>query len=212
MAHLNDKLADFFYEELPASEMVEARRHVAECGECRTQLQLFEKTHLALKALPEAEPPRRVVFAPGARPARWGVLDWRFLVPMAAAVAALVLAVMPARSPAPAPVPVAVTAPAPVPVAVTAPAPVPVAVTAPASAPVVPQAQPQNIDYDQIVDQVRQADRAWFADQLAKRDREIRQLEGQLAYYESYQRTIVKETMENASSIQLLAQRTSSQD
>jgi hypothetical protein len=192
MAHLNDKLADFFYEELPASEMVEARRHVAECGECRTQLQLFEKTHLALKALPEAEPPRRVVFAPGARPARWGVLDWRFLAPMAAAVAALVLAVMPARSPAPAPVPVAVTAPA--------------------SAPVVPQAQPQNIDYDRIVDQVRQADRAWFADQLAKRDREIRQLEGQLAYYESYQRTIVKETMENASSIQLLAQRTPSQD
>jgi hypothetical protein len=192
MAHLNDKLADFFYEELPASEMVEARRHVAECGECRTQLQLFEKTHLALKALPEAEPPRRVVFAPGARPARWGVLDWRFLAPMAAAVAALVLAVMPARSPAPAPVPVAVTAPA--------------------SAPVVPQAQPQNIDYDRIVDQVRQADRAWFADQLARRDREIRQLEGQLAYYESYQRTIVKETMENASSIQLLAQRTPSQD
>jgi hypothetical protein len=192
MAHLNDKLADFFYEELPASEMVEARRHVAECGECRTQLQLFEKTHLALKALPEAEPPRRVVFTPAARPARWGVLDWRFFAPMAAAVAALVLAVMPARSPAPAPVPVAVTAPA--------------------SGPVVPQAQPQNIDYDRIVDQVRQADRAWFADQLAKRDREIRQLEGQLAYYESYQRTIVKETMENASSIQLLAQRTSSQD
>jgi len=192
MAHLNDKLADFFYEELPASEMVEARRHVAECGECRTHLQLFEKTHLALKALPEAEPPRRVVFTPAARPARWGVLDWRFFAPMAAAVAALVLAVMPARSPAPAPVPVAVTAPA--------------------SAPVVPQAQPQNIDYDRIVDQVRQTDRAWFADQLAKRDREIRQLEGQLAYYESYQRTIVKETMENASSIQLLAQRTSSQD
>jgi hypothetical protein len=192
MAHLNDKLADFFYEELPASEMVEARRHVAECGECRTQLQLFEKTHLALKALPEAEPPRRVVFTPAARPARWGVLDWRFLAPMAAAVAALVLAVMPARSPRPAPVPVAVTAPA--------------------SGPVVPRAQPQNIDYDRIVDQVRQADRAWFADQLAKRDREIRQLEGQLAYYESYQRTIVKETMENASSIQLLAQRTSSQD
>src|SRR5262245_51984798 len=192
MAHLNDKIAEFFYEELPASEMVEARRHVAACGECRTQLQLFGKTHLALKALPEAEPPRRVVFAPAARPARWGVLDWRFLAPMGAAVAALILAVMPARFPAPPSVPVAVTAPA--------------------SAPVVPQAQPQNIDYDRIVDQVRQADRAWFADQLAKRDREIRQLEGQLAYYESYQRTLVKETIENASSIQLLAQRTSSQD
>src|SRR5262245_46214794 len=194
MAHLNDKLADFFYEELPASEMVEARRHVAECGECRAQLQLFEKTHLALKALPEAEPPRRVVFAPATRPARWGVLDWRFLAPMAAAVAALVLAAMPGRSPAP------ISAPA------------PVAVTVPVPASVATQPQPQTIDYDRIVDQVRQADRAWFAEQLAERDREIRQLEGQLAYYESYQRTLVKETMENASSIQLLAKHTSSQD
>jgi hypothetical protein len=191
MAHLNDKVADFFYGELPASEMVEARRHVSECGECRTQIQLFEKTHLALKALPDAEPPRRVVFAPAARPARWGVLDWRFLAPMGAAAAALILAVMPAHSPAPTSVPVAITAPAPAPVATQA------------------QPQPQTIDYNRIVDQVRQADRAWFADQLAKRDREIRQLEGQLAYYESYQRTLVKETMENASSIQLLAQHTS---
>jgi hypothetical protein len=191
MAHLNDKLADFFYEELPASEMVGARRHVAECGECRAQLQLFEKTHLALKALPEAEPPRRVVFTPAARPAPWGVLDWRFLAPMAAAVAALVLAVMPGRSPVPPTAPVAVTATA---------------------SPAATQPQPQTIDYDRIVDQVRQADRAWFAEQLARRDKEIRQLEGQLAYYESYQRTLVKETMENASSIQLLAKQTSSQD
>src|SRR5262245_47101423 len=128
MAHLNDKLADFFYEELPASEMVEARRHVAECGECRTQLQLFEKTHLALSGLPEAELPRRVVFSPVPRPARWGVLDWRFLAPMAAAAAALVLAVIPARSPAPVSVPVTVTTPASVPVAA--------------------QAQPQTIDYN----------------------------------------------------------------
>jgi hypothetical protein len=85
-------------------------------------------------------------------------------------------------------------------------------VTAPATAPVGVPAPSQPIDYDRIVDQVRQADRAWFTDQLARRDREIRQLEGQLAYYESYQRTLVKETMENASSIQLLAKQTSSQD
>jgi hypothetical protein len=109
---------------------------------------------------------------------------------MAAAVAALVIAIMPASSPAPAPAPVALTAPVPAPVVL------------PAAA----------IDYDGIVDQVRQSDRAWFQDQLAKRDREIRQLEGQLAYYESYQRTVMKETWENASNIQLLAQRTSSRD
>jgi len=193
MAHLNDKLADFFYEELPAAEMVEARRHVAECGECRTQVQLFERTHLALRSLPEAEPPRRVIFAGPERAARWAVLDWRFLAPMATAVAALVMAVMPASSPAPAPVPVAVTAPV-------------------SAAPVVTPAATQTIDYDHIVDQVRQSERAWFMDQLAKRDRDIRQLEGQLAYYESYQRTVMKETWENASNIQLLAQRTASRD
>jgi len=190
MAHLNDKLADFYYEELPASEMVQARRHVAECGECRAQLQLFEKTDLALKQLPDAEPPRRVVVVEPERTVRWGVLDWRFLAPMAAAVAALVIAIMPASSPTPAAVPVAVTTPAPVPVVTPA----------------------QAIDYDRIVDQVRQSERAWFTEQLEKRDHEIRQLQGQLAYYESYQRTLVKETWENASTIQLLAQRTSSRD
>ena len=192
MEHLNDKLADFFYEELPASEMVDARRHVAECGECRAQVQLLEKTHLALKRMPEAEPPRRVVFATPERRVRWAVLDWRFLAPMAAAVAALIIAIMPASAPAPTPAAVAVTAPVPAPLAT--------------------EPQTQAIDYDRIVDQVRQSDRAWFADQLAKRDREIRQLEGQLAYYESYQRTVMKETWENASSIQLLAQRTASRD
>ena len=71
MAHLNDKLADFFYEELPATEMVEARRHVADCGECRAQVQLFERTHLALKNLPDAELPRRVIFARPERTTAW---------------------------------------------------------------------------------------------------------------------------------------------
>jgi len=192
MAHLNDKLADFFYEELPATEMVEARRHVAECGECRAQVQLFERTHLALKMSPDAELPRRVVFAQPERAARWAVLDWRFLAPMATAFAALVVAIMPASSTVPTPAPVAVTAP------------VPAAVVTPTATPA--------IDYDRIADQVRQSERAWFQDQLAKRDREIRQLEGQLTYYESYQRTVMKETWENASSIQLLAQRTSSRN
>src|SRR4029079_5206536 len=103
MAHLNDKLADFFYEELPATEMVEARRHVAECGECRAQVQLFERTHLALKMSPDAELPRRVVFAQPERAARWAVLDWRFLAPMATAFAALVVAIMPASSTVPTP-------------------------------------------------------------------------------------------------------------
>jgi len=194
MAHLNDKLADYFYEELPASEMVEARRHVGECGECRAQIQLFERTHLALKRLPDAEPPCRVVFTAPERRVRWAILDWRFLAPMAASLAALIIAIMPASTAARAPVPA------------------PVTISAPAPVPVVTQPQAPPIDYDRIVQQVRQSDRAWFADQMAKRDKEIRQLEGQLAYYESYQRTMLKETWQNASTIQLLAQRTASRN
>jgi hypothetical protein len=194
MAHLNDKLAEFFYEELPASEMVEARRHVRECADCRGQLELFQRTHLALRELPDAELPRRVAFTPPDRQARWGILDWRFLAPMCAAAAALVLAVIPHFQP----VPTAVMPVAPPPVVVQ---------TQPQTT-----APPQAIDYDRIARQVRESDRTWFVQQLEERDREIRQLQGQLAYYESYQRTVMRETLENASNIQLLAQRTASQD
>ena len=194
MAHLNDKLAEFFYEELPASEMVEARRHVRECAECREGVELFQRTHLALRELPEADLPRRVAFTIPERQTRWGILDWRFLAPMSAAAAALVLAVIPHLQP------------------------VPTAVTPVTSPPVIVQTQAQTttpplaIDYDRIARQVQESDRAWFVQQLEKRDREIRQLQGQLAYYESYQRTVMRETLENASNIQLLAQRTTSQD
>jgi hypothetical protein len=192
MAHLNDKLAEFFYEELPASEMVEARRHVAGCAQCRGDIQQFEKTHLALRVSQDVDVPRRIVFAPPERPAKWAIWDWRVLAPLATAAAALVISIVSALSPAP--VPAAVT---------------PVA-TAPA--PVAAQIPPTAVDYDRIIAQVRESDRTWLSEQLAQRDREIRQLQGQLAYYESFQRTVMKETLENASSIQLLAQRGSLQD
>jgi hypothetical protein len=192
MAHLNDKLAEFFYEELPASEMVEARRHVADCAVCRAEIQQFERTHLALKTSQDADLPRRIVFAPPERPARWPIWDWRVLAPLSTAAAALVISLISVLSPAPAPL--AVT---------------PVPTTPPA---VAVQAQATAVDYDRIVAEVRQSDRDWLVEQLERRDREIRQLQGQLAYYESFQRTVMKETLENASSIQLLAQRASLQD
>jgi len=63
MAHLADKLADFFYEELPSAEMSEARRHLETCKECRFEVEQFERIHLTLRTVPELDPPRRVVFA-----------------------------------------------------------------------------------------------------------------------------------------------------
>ena len=180
MAHLGDKLAEFFYEELPAAEMTEARRHVESCVDCRLQVEQFERTHLALKAVPDFDPPRRVVFsAPEPRP--WfSRLDWRRAA-VAGAAAALLAGVVIRLVP------------------------VPVNVSVPAATPAVVQSE--KIDYQRIINEVRQSDRAWLADELDKRDKEIQRLQGELAYYENRQRAAMKETMENASSIQLLAAR-----
>ncbi len=72
--------------------------------------------------------------------------------------------------------------------------------------------QTEKIDYNRLVDEVREADRAWLAGELKKRDQEIQRLQGELAYYDTFQRTVMKETLENGSAIQLLAQRTASRD
>ncbi len=189
MAHLlKDRLAEFFYGELPLSEMTEARRHVTECAECRGQVEQFERTHLALKASPDLDPPRQIIFAPPAvQPAR-SIFDWHVWAPLSTAAAALVISILVAMTPQPAVVSVSAPPPAP--------------------APVIVPAQDVTIDYDRIVSEVRRSERAWTAGELEKRDREIRMLRGELAYYESYQRAMRKETLENSSSIQLLAQRT----
>jgi hypothetical protein len=188
MTHLKDRLAEFFYGELPAAEMTAARQHLMDCTECRVQIDQFEKTHLALRSSPDEEPARHIIFGPTNRRSWLSIFDWR-LATTASAFAALAIAVLVALSPSPAPL----------------------AVQVPAPAPVVVQAQ--TIDYDRIINEVRnevrQSDRAWIAGELQKRDREIQRLQGELAYYESFQRNVIwKETMENGSSIQLLAQRT----
>ena len=187
MAHLEDKLAEFFYEELPATEMVEARRHVSGCTTCRLQLEQFERTHLVLRSTPDLDPPRQIVFAPPERRSWLPLFGWRWVTPLIAATA-LVISILSAMTPVPAPV----------------------SIPTAASAPVVVQAQ--NVDYDRIVRELRQSDRVWIAGELDKRDKEIQRLRGELAYYDNLQRTVLKETWNNASSIQLLAQRTESRD
>jgi len=79
MTHLGERLADFVFGELPANEMEEARRHLAQCGECGGQVREFERTRSLLKT---------IVFEVERRTS-----VWRWLVPVGVA-AAVLLAVL----------------------------------------------------------------------------------------------------------------------
>jgi anti-sigma factor RsiW len=187
MAHLNDKLAEFFYGELPPAELGEARRHLETCTECRLQVQRFEKIHLALRSAPALDPPRRIVFSLPEQRSWFAWFDWRSAA-VAAAAAALIVILAIRFLPAPAPLSISMPGPAAV------------------------VLQPEKIDYNRIVNEVQQADRSWLAGEMKKRDQEIQRLQAELAYYETFQRTVMRETLENGSAIQLLAQHTASRD
>ena len=87
MSHVTEKLAEFIFEELPAAEMAEARRHVSECANCRDQVDRFQQTLSLLQATPQLEPPRNIVFE-FARPV--ASRFWRWF-PAATAIAALIV-------------------------------------------------------------------------------------------------------------------------
>ena len=167
MAHLTDKLADYFYKELPAAEMACAARREA---------------RFAGRA-PDWDPPRNIVFSEPQRSSWLSWLDWRPLAASTAA-AALVAGLIVRLSPVPPP--------------------------APAVMPVAPPAvvQAEKVDYNRIVNEVRQSEREWLAAELQARDREIQRLQAEIVYYDTFQRTVMKETLQNGSAIQLLAQRT----
>src|SRR5215467_1624165 len=93
MAHLEDKLADFFYKELSATEMKDAERHISECADCRRRFQQFERMHVVLRSAPDWDPPRNIVFSEPQRSVWLSWLDWRPLV-ASTAVAALVAGVV----------------------------------------------------------------------------------------------------------------------
>ena len=69
MSHLEDRLAEFVFEELPPDEMGTARHHVAQCLDCQARVSDFRQVRHRLEQLPSMDPPRRVVFVPEARPA-----------------------------------------------------------------------------------------------------------------------------------------------
>ena len=184
MAHLKDQLAEFFYNELPAAEMSDARRHLDECAECRLQLQEFERIHVLLRTVPELDLPRNIVLPEPQRKPWFPWFDWR---PIAASTvaAAIVAGIVVRFSLVPVP---------------------PTSVAKTFIAP--PVVQAEKVDYDRIINDVRQSEREWVIHELQSRDREIQQLRAEVAYYDSFQRAVMKETLENGSAIQLLAQRT----
>jgi predicted anti-sigma-YlaC factor YlaD len=86
MSHVTEKLAEFIFEELPAAEMARARQHLADCSNCRDQVERFQQTLAILRSAPAEEPPRSIVFE-FEKPAR---RLWKWF-PAAAAIAALVV-------------------------------------------------------------------------------------------------------------------------
>jgi anti-sigma factor RsiW len=209
MSHLEDRLGEFIYEELPASEMETAKRHVSQCLECQGRVADFQAVQHALETVPDVDVPRRTVFVESREPGSKTWLGLRWLVPSATA-AALVLALVIAgpihfdwrgsgmtiafgAQPEPAPVEVA-------------------------EAPIV--IEPVPVDYEQIVARVTAEQQAWLESELNGRfqsmstasRREVRRLQAELAYMSDLQRAAQRDTLENSSSIQILAMRTEVQE
>jgi anti-sigma factor RsiW len=93
MAHLGERITDYIFEELPAAELAEAKAHVAQCGECKSAVEHFQRTRSLLKAVPDVDPPRsaELVFEKPRVVRSW---TWKWLAPMAAAAAILVIALL----------------------------------------------------------------------------------------------------------------------
>src|SRR5262245_46983593 len=86
MSHVTEKIAEIIFEELPAQEIAAAKQHLAECAACQEQVDRFQQTLAMLKAAPDAELPRNIVFEfekPVNRIWRW--------FPATVAIAALLL-------------------------------------------------------------------------------------------------------------------------
>ena len=209
MSHLAERLAEFVYEELTASEMEEARQHVAQCLECQGRVSEFQKVQHALETVPDVEVPRRVVFVESRKSVTRTWVPLRWLVPSATA-AALVLALVIggpiqfdrhesgmtiAFGALPEAEPLQV-----------------------AAQPVV--VPPQPVDYELVVARVTAEQQAWLESELESRiqgisaanGREVQRLRAEMAYLSDLQRAALRDTLVNASSIQLLAARTEVQE
>jgi hypothetical protein len=182
MRHVTDRIAEFVFAELSETEMVETKRHLAQCPECRQQVEQFETTRMMLRTSPDVEPPRRIMFEfEKPRVAAW---IWRWLAPMAASAAVALAVVHFGPRPQPQIVERVVTQPA-------------------------PQSSAQPIDYERIINELRASQQMWLANELKKQDaahsNELLRVRGDMALLERYLQASEKEIGENSASIQKLA-------
>ena len=226
MSHLEDRLAEFVCEELTGPEMATARQHVAQCLECQGRVAGFRKVQHSLEQLPDVEVPRRMVFVPSETPSiesmkaktRWAPLRWAIPSAIAAALllglllsgsfrferndSGFVFALGPVSDPTQ---------------TVEIQPPLQALVT---EVPVVTTIDYASLDYAQIVSRIREDLRAeeevWLRTEIdrvmgtveAANDREIQRVRAELQYLSELQRVAQRDNYQNASSIQLLAQRT----
>jgi Putative zinc-finger len=188
MTHINDKIAEYVFEELSKRDMAEAKGHVAECSACREQVEKFRSTYAMLKTSPDLDPPRPTVFEfEKATAPSW---IWRWLGPMAAS-AAVALAVV-SFAPRPQIVERVIQQPA------------PQATTQAATQPAI-----QPVDYQRIINELRPAEQAWLETELKKRDAahaaQLQSVRADVASIYLEQQRLQWETRENGGSIQKLA-------
>jgi hypothetical protein len=163
----------------------------------------FEGVHHALKAMPDEDPPRRVVIPTAVEPAKPRVfLPLRWLAPIGAAAAVLLM------------------------LAVAGPIHLQWSDSqltisfgkAPASSPNVPSTAVQTIDYPKIVAEVRAQQQVWLAQEIARLEnrglasegvskKELDELRGALVSLETWQRQSWREIQRYGGDIQLIAQK-----
>ena len=75
-SRVQNQLSAYCDREVTGAEMLEIRRHLDRCGDCRAEHESLQQVRALLGALPAAEPPRAfdaaMLTAP--RPSRWAVL------------------------------------------------------------------------------------------------------------------------------------------
>ena len=92
MAHLGDRIADYVFGEMNPEEFSAAKEHLRDCEPCARRVEEFQRTRHLLQAMPDAEPPRPIVFEVERKTIGKPWL-WKWAAPAAAAVAASVLTV-----------------------------------------------------------------------------------------------------------------------
>jgi anti-sigma factor RsiW len=202
MTHLGERITDYVFGEMSGKELEEARRHIADCSQCRDEVSQVERTRATLRLSQDLEPPRHITFEVEKRPA----FNWRWLAPIGAA-AAVIIAVLIAA-----------------PMSIqwnesqltisfgTAPAPAVRNETANVQSPVRAVSEP--VDYDRIISEVQKQLRSQQPSVSvapvklnAEQTKIIQRLDDRLVYLENVQKSIERQNAVNADAIAQLTQK-----